>query len=271
MLPAVEPIGCVAPLGRAGCGAESQPCRGCLAPGLCRASPGTGLCFGLPCCQLAGPVLSPHPWCLWWRWSVVTRCWPEPKVHAKTCAGKASAACRALVCPAASRTRGNNETLMPHLLSSPSLTVCFPPPFPLSLPKASESPSRASAGPVVLAVTVAVPVCVLSLVAVLAACACQGRRCAYGRKKQPNVEEPLSECNLVSSGKTLKDLIYDMTTSGSGSGTGVSLGALRLVSTSTVGSGAAVLALSLAPCGASEQTLVILSQVLTCRAVTDVL
>uniref|UniRef100_A0A8C0BDK8 Activin receptor type-1C n=1 Tax=Buteo japonicus TaxID=224669 RepID=A0A8C0BDK8_9AVES len=35
---------------------------------------------------------------------------------------------------------------------------------------------------------------------------------------QPNVEEPLSECNLVNSGKTLKDLIYDMTTSGSGSG-----------------------------------------------------
>uniref|UniRef100_A0A663F3P3 Activin receptor type-1C n=1 Tax=Aquila chrysaetos chrysaetos TaxID=223781 RepID=A0A663F3P3_AQUCH len=74
------------------------------------------------------------------------------------------------------------------------------------------------AGPVVLAVTVAVPVCVLSLVAVLAACSCQGRRCARGRAKQPNVEEPLSECNLVNSGKTLKDLIYDMTTSGSGSG-----------------------------------------------------
>lgn len=155
---------------------------------------------------------------------------------------------------------------MSHLLSSPSLTVCFPPPFSLSLPKASESPSRASAGPVVLAVTVAVPVCVLSVVVVLAACACQGRRCTYGRKKQPNVEEPLSECNLVSSGKTLKDLIYDMTTSGSGSGTGVSLGAPRLVSTSTVGSGAALLALSLAPCGASEQMLVMLSQVLTCTA-----
>lgn len=71
----------------------------------------------------------------------------------------------------------------------------------------------------VLAVTVAVPVCVLSLAAVLAAWTCQGRRCARGRVKQPNVEEPLSECNLVSSGKTLKDLIYDMTTSGSGSGT----------------------------------------------------
>ncbi|KAM6078134.1 activin receptor type-1C isoform 2-T2 [Theristicus caerulescens] len=88
----------------------------------------------------------------------------------------------------------------------------------LRLPVASEPPSRASAGPVVLAVTVAVPVCVLSLAAVLAACACQGRRCARGRAKQPNVEEPLSECNLVNSGKTLKDLIYDMTTSGSGSG-----------------------------------------------------
>uniref|UniRef100_A0A8C5X2G7 receptor protein serine/threonine kinase n=1 Tax=Malurus cyaneus samueli TaxID=2593467 RepID=A0A8C5X2G7_9PASS len=34
----------------------------------------------------------------------------------------------------------------------------------------------------------------------------------------PNVEEPLSEATLASSGKTLKDLIYDMTTSGSGSG-----------------------------------------------------
>lgn len=155
---------------------------------------------------------------------------------------------------------------MSHPLSSPSLAVCFPPPLPLSLPKASESPSRASAGPVVLAVTVAVPVCVLSLVAVLAACACQGRRCAYGRKKQPNVEEPLSECNLVNSGKTLKDLIYDMTTSGSGSGTWVSLGVLCLVPTGTVGSGAAVLALSLGPCGASEQTLVTLSQALACPA-----
>ncbi|XP_040460751.1 activin receptor type-1C isoform X2 [Falco naumanni] len=87
----------------------------------------------------------------------------------------------------------------------------------LRLPVA-EPPSRAGAGAVVLAVTVAVPVCVLSLAAVLVACSCQGRRCARGRAKQPNVEEPLSECNLVSSRKTLKDLIYDMTTSGSGSG-----------------------------------------------------
>ncbi|XP_061860513.1 activin receptor type-1C [Colius striatus] len=84
----------------------------------------------------------------------------------------------------------------------------------LRLPVALESPGRGGAGPAVL--TVAVPVCVLALAAVLAACVCQARR--WARAKQPNVEEPLSECNLVGSGKTLKDLIYDMTTSGSGSG-----------------------------------------------------
>ncbi|KAM6421149.1 activin receptor type-1C isoform 1-T1 [Rhynochetos jubatus] len=88
----------------------------------------------------------------------------------------------------------------------------------LRLPVASESPGRAGVGAVVLAVAVAVPVCVLSLAAVLVACVCQGRRCARAGAKQPNAEEPLSECNLVNAGKTLKDLIYDMTTSGSGSG-----------------------------------------------------
>ncbi|KAJ7422914.1 Activin receptor type-1C [Willisornis vidua] len=89
----------------------------------------------------------------------------------------------------------------------------------LRLPLASESPGRAGTRPVVLAVTVAVPLCVLVLVAVLAACSSRGhRRCARRGAKAPNVEEPLSEGNLVSSGKTLRDLIYDMTTSGSGSG-----------------------------------------------------
>uniref|UniRef100_A0A8C6Z7D6 receptor protein serine/threonine kinase n=1 Tax=Nothoprocta perdicaria TaxID=30464 RepID=A0A8C6Z7D6_NOTPE len=90
---------------------------------------------------------------------------------------------------------------------------------PASVPR----PGRAAnllppVGPVVLAAMVTVPICVLSLLVVLAVCTCQSRRCAYRKKQQPSVEEPLSECNLVSSGKTLKDLIYDMTTSGSGSG-----------------------------------------------------
>ncbi|XP_074925893.1 activin receptor type-1C isoform X4 [Chelonoidis abingdonii] len=49
---------------------------------------------------------------------------------------------------------------------------------------------------------------------------CQGHHCTFRKKKRQNIEEPLSECNLVNSGKTLKDLIYDMTTSGSGSDNG---------------------------------------------------
>ncbi|XP_041322009.1 activin receptor type-1C [Pyrgilauda ruficollis] len=45
------------------------------------------------------------------------------------------------------------------------------------------------------------------------ACPARGRR-----RRPPSVEEPPCEGSLVGSGKTLKDLIYDMTTSGSGSG-----------------------------------------------------
>ncbi|XP_065269920.1 activin receptor type-1C isoform X3 [Emys orbicularis] len=88
----------------------------------------------------------------------------------------------------------------------------------LHLPIASESSSRPNLGPVVLTVIVTVPVCILSIAVMLIVYTCQGRHCTFGKKKQQNIEEPLSECNLVNSGKTLKDLIYDMTTSGSGSG-----------------------------------------------------
>lgn len=69
-----------------------------------------------------------------------------------------------------------------------------------------------------LIVVITVPVCLLSIAAVLTIWACHGRQCTYRKKKRQNVEEPLSECNLVNAGKTLKDLIYDVTASGSGSG-----------------------------------------------------
>uniref|UniRef100_A0A8C3ITF1 Activin receptor type-1C n=1 Tax=Chrysemys picta bellii TaxID=8478 RepID=A0A8C3ITF1_CHRPI len=88
----------------------------------------------------------------------------------------------------------------------------------LHLPIASESSRRPNLGPVVLTVIVTVPVCILSIAVMLIVYTCQGRHCTFGKKKRQNIEEPLSECNLVNSGKTLKDLIYDMTTSGSGSG-----------------------------------------------------
>uniref|UniRef100_A0A2K5KKS2 receptor protein serine/threonine kinase n=1 Tax=Cercocebus atys TaxID=9531 RepID=A0A2K5KKS2_CERAT len=74
----------------------------------------------------------------------------------------------------------------------------------LHLPTASSL--SLSLGPMELAIIITVPVCLLSIAAMLTIWACQGR--------QPNVEEPLSECNLVNAGKTLKDLIYDVTASG---------------------------------------------------------
>lgn len=80
------------------------------------------------------------------------------------------------------------------------------------------SPNAPKLGPMELTVVITVPVCLLSMAAALMIWACQGRQCTDRKKKRQNVEEPLSECNLVNAGKTLKDLIYDVTASGSGSG-----------------------------------------------------
>ncbi|XP_045875650.1 activin receptor type-1C isoform X2 [Meles meles] len=88
----------------------------------------------------------------------------------------------------------------------------------LHLPMAS--PNAPKLGPMELTIVITVPVCLLSLATVLTIWACQGRPCTNRKKKRQNVEEPLSECNLVNAGKTLKDLIYDVTASGSGSDNG---------------------------------------------------
>lgn len=82
-----------------------------------------------------------------------------------------------------------------------------------------EPSNKSKLGPVELTVVIIMPVCVLSIVFLLAAYACQAHLCRHRKKRRPNIEEPLSECNLVNPGKSLKDLIFDMTTSGSGSGT----------------------------------------------------
>ncbi|XP_056352728.1 activin receptor type-1C [Oenanthe melanoleuca] len=85
----------------------------------------------------------------------------------------------------------------------------------LRLPLAADpSPRPARRWPLLL-LTVAVPVAAV-LLALLVAAAARGWRCR--RDKAPSVEEPLCEGSLLGSGKTLRDLIYDMTTSGSGSG-----------------------------------------------------
>ncbi|XP_020656815.3 activin receptor type-1C isoform X1 [Pogona vitticeps] len=81
-----------------------------------------------------------------------------------------------------------------------------------------DTSDQAKLGPVELTVMITVPVCVLSVALMLTVYTCQSHHCRFRKKRRPNIEEPLSECNLVNPGKTLKDLIFDMTTSGSGSG-----------------------------------------------------
>ena len=71
-------------------------------------------------------------------------------------------------------------------------------------------------GPVVLAAVIAGPVCVLCFVLVLVFYVCHSRVGVHQRV--PNEEDPSMDHPFLTVGSTLKDLIYDMTTSGSGSG-----------------------------------------------------
>uniref|UniRef100_H3C7L1 receptor protein serine/threonine kinase n=1 Tax=Tetraodon nigroviridis TaxID=99883 RepID=H3C7L1_TETNG len=71
-------------------------------------------------------------------------------------------------------------------------------------------------GPVALAAVIAGPVCVLCLLLVLAFYICHNHRGHHHRV--PNEEDPSMDHPFITVGTTLKDLIYDMTTSGSGSG-----------------------------------------------------
>ncbi|CAK6969171.1 TGF-beta receptor type-1b isoform X2 [Scomber scombrus] len=80
-------------------------------------------------------------------------------------------------------------------------------------------------GPVALAAVIAGPVCVLCLLLVLAFYVCHSQRGLAGgaahhhhHHRVPNEEDPSMDHPFITVGTTLKDLIYDMTTSGSGSG-----------------------------------------------------
>uniref|UniRef100_A0A1A8H897 Serine/threonine-protein kinase receptor n=1 Tax=Nothobranchius korthausae TaxID=1143690 RepID=A0A1A8H897_9TELE len=78
-------------------------------------------------------------------------------------------------------------------------------------------------GPVALAAVIACPVCVLCLLLVLAFYVCHHRGLGAGgagalHHRVPNEEDPSMDHPFITVGTTLKDLIYDMTTSGSGSG-----------------------------------------------------
>ncbi|MGH0120688.1 UNVERIFIED_CONTAM: hypothetical protein FKN15_035074 [Acipenser sinensis] len=78
--------------------------------------------------------------------------------------------------------------------------------------------STPSWGPLKLAVVIVIPACLLCLAAIVTICTLRGQQCPYNKTERHDVEEPLSDHSIMSSGKSLKDLIFDLTTSGSGSG-----------------------------------------------------
>ncbi|XP_054133629.1 activin receptor type-1C isoform X1 [Melozone crissalis] len=80
--------------------------------------------------------------------------------------------------------------------------------LPLAAPSGGAGRLRAA-----LLAAVAVPLALLALLAALLARSGRG-----WRRRPPSVEEPPCEGGLAGTGRTLKDLISDMTTSGSGSG-----------------------------------------------------
>lgn len=70
--------------------------------------------------------------------------------------------------------------------------------------------------PVELAAVIAGPVCFICILLMLILYICHNRSVIHHRV--PNEEDPSLDRPFISEGTTLKDLIYDMTTSGSGSG-----------------------------------------------------
>ncbi|KAG1939017.1 activin receptor type-1C-like [Pimephales promelas] len=69
-----------------------------------------------------------------------------------------------------------------------------------------------------LAAVILVPSCLVCIGVILGMCAVQNLRCTHIKAHKQDPEEPLDDHTLVSPDKCLKELIYDMSTSGSGSG-----------------------------------------------------
>uniref|UniRef100_A0A3B4AM66 Serine/threonine-protein kinase receptor n=1 Tax=Periophthalmus magnuspinnatus TaxID=409849 RepID=A0A3B4AM66_9GOBI len=99
---------------------------------------------------------------------------------------------------------------------------CNKNPDPTSFPVPTVKPPPL--GPVALAAVIAGPVCVLCLLLVVAFYVCHSHRglgaggAGAHHHRVPNEEDPHMDHPFITVGTTLKDLIYDMTTSGSGSG-----------------------------------------------------
>ncbi|XP_056146114.1 TGF-beta receptor type-1 isoform X2 [Lampris incognitus] len=85
----------------------------------------------------------------------------------------------------------------------------------LAADRPSEEPGW---GRLELAAAILVPSCLLCVGILVGVFVVQGQRCAYSRGNKQDTEDPLEDQMLMSPDKCLKDLIYDMSTSGSGSG-----------------------------------------------------
>lgn len=92
--------------------------------------------------------------------------------------------------------------------------VCISVCLPLSSERPLEEPGWSR---LQLVVVIMVPCLLLFVGILLGVFLVQGHRCAYRAQKQ-DPEELLDEQTLMSPDKCLKELIYDMSTSGSGSG-----------------------------------------------------
>ncbi|XP_037745783.1 TGF-beta receptor type-1 isoform X4 [Chelonia mydas] len=83
-------------------------------------------------------------------------------------------------------------------------------------PGPTSGESSSNLGPVELAAIIAGPVCFVCISLMLILYICHNRTVIHHRV--PSEEDPSLDRPFISEGTTLKDLIYDMTTSGSGSG-----------------------------------------------------
>ncbi|XP_062336693.1 TGF-beta receptor type-1-like [Osmerus eperlanus] len=146
-----------------------------------------GLCF-TSLVHLEGRVVSQNAMCI-----------PEAELFPKG---------RPFVC---AHSKRDNREVIPVCCDT---DMCNRDPDPDDYPMPTEQTPPLS--PVTLAAVIAGPVCVLCLVLLLVVYVCHSRAVLHHRV--PSQEDPALDHPFLADGSTLKDLIYDMTTSGSGSG-----------------------------------------------------
>lgn len=99
--------------------------------------------------------------------------------------------------------------------------------LPIPTPGPTPGKPASNLGPVELAAVIAGPVCFVCISLMLILYLCHNRTVIHHRV--PSEEDPSLDRPFISEGTTLKDLIYDMTTSGSGSGNVILVVAVKLL------------------------------------------